>query len=279
MRSPLTDALPCCAVCIKWGGEEQHWSNACLFTCGRNFDMDSIAKDKLPTMVTTNTDPFEDSLDGITKAAEEAYAYVLQSSGTIDSVFILAVTEEDITRARERRLSLGAWGLQGVLEARFAADLDARSVEYAAKQSAMEKEAAPAEAVKPPPEAVTKIAASRKAVKVEEKATAKATKEASFPKMPTPKRDRSESPASSRLGSESPSVTGPRMAKLISLSDKRAIEQEEELKAEEAKRMIRKRKLAEAAEKAEAVRKQEQRCAEEAEKKAAAEAAAKRNAP
>ena len=92
--------------------------------------MDGVTKDKLPKMITTAQDPFDDS--DMHKAAEEAYTYILNAPGTILKVFILAVTNDDIAEATARLELLGKGGLEQELETRFAFELGKRNEEYKA---------------------------------------------------------------------------------------------------------------------------------------------------
>lgn len=80
-------AVPSSTVLVLWGGTRLHWTTI-LFTCGRNFDMDSVTKDKLPVMITTREDEYAGMGDDMIKAAEEAFEYLIRASGSSSRYFV-----------------------------------------------------------------------------------------------------------------------------------------------------------------------------------------------
>ena len=62
--------------------------------------MDGITKDKLPTMITLKQDPYQDLEEDRVLAAKETYAYLLNAPGTINAVYCLMVSDDDIERAK-----------------------------------------------------------------------------------------------------------------------------------------------------------------------------------
>ena len=125
------------AVIVKWGGSWIHW-NGCLFTCGRNYLMEGVNKDKLPTMITLAQDPFQDIDEDLDTAALEAFSFLMTSPGLLLDVYCLMVTPEDIEKAKVRKQSVGD-SLAAELDARFQSDLLERQAAYAKEVAGIEK--------------------------------------------------------------------------------------------------------------------------------------------
>ena len=100
--------------------------------------MDGVSKDKLPHMISTAQDGFDDTDEGLADAAGEAYEYILKSKGLILKIFCLKVTPYHVEAAQARREAMGD-GIVAELEARFASDFEARNKEFEATVGSMEK--------------------------------------------------------------------------------------------------------------------------------------------
>ena len=192
------------AVCVKWVdsmGSTVTWANSSLFTCGRNFDMHPHLKDRLPTMITTEEDPYDNTVEDIARAAEEAYAYLLEAPGTIAHVYCLMVTEEDIERAKARVMDMAAFHAE--LARRVEADvqaLQAKQMPRAAKKAVRAVDKTAEKAARSEEKAVDK--AAKKAATAEDKAARKAAEKAAAQKAAEEKKAAAQKAAEEKKAAE-----------------------------------------------------------------------------